>query len=412
MVLVGGASPLGVTISIVDLRWDAASDTARGHVTTSRLGLTSTLTDNWLLQIVAENWTRAVDPSGDSTVMDVGADGALAFVQAPAGALQLLAVSDLLEQLVFADSILVLAGWLDPWRGRSTELDLLLSARIIREFSSDHELLRDNHGRYLDSVCSLRSVAEEHQASMEAWQRGVPRWSGQVINGTAHYLAIAEATNRSYWPHPARARFLRRTLYGNPAARAPLVASLENMVSESRVRLQRALGHEMSVLKLSYALPSVAVLCFAEAREDVTPFHVAMQLREDPAFRALRDSLNSASLHIATDIRGATKAIRELADALEYVERQLHLKPQQSGTIDVQFNTFLGGPVVGLPLPVPSFMKKPIVQPQHTGVLTRLILAGAVPVPELLRRQFGLGNARVLRALELLTRDDPLPLVM
>jgi len=370
--------------------------------------LSSTLTDNWSLQLVAEHLLGRVDPNRDATIIDVSDAGMLVEHVVPNGALQLLAFADFLEQLVFADSLMVLDGWLDPWRDQSPDMDLLLNSGIIRALSADHVAIDEAHEGYLRELCSIPAIAEEHSRTKSLWLDGEPTVSGQVINGTAHYLAIADCTNRTYWPHPARGRLLRRTLHSQSARRARVEHHLSTLVNESRVKLRRMLGQRNEVLALSYAMPAAAVLCFAESSTVISPLQVALQVRNNAAFVALRETLNRTAIEAQKDLSKALKTIAELERTLMEAERELGMNSPPL-TVDVSFSTFTGGPSVELPLRAPGALARPLWNPRHTAVLTRLIRAGRLPVSQLLRDRFGLGSARVLRAIDALTSDEAVP---
>ncbi|CAN7318105.1 hypothetical protein LJR143_001553 [Pseudoxanthomonas sp. LjRoot143] len=73
------------------------------------------IADNWSLQMVAELLTDGLDPN-QCQLLQVTADGAPRLTSAPAAAIALECLFDLLTDLVLRDQILVEAAHVDTWK--------------------------------------------------------------------------------------------------------------------------------------------------------------------------------------------------------------------------------------------------------------------------------------------------------
>jgi hypothetical protein len=362
----------------------------------------SGLTDNWLLQDCATVLERLEEPTRIAHWLAVK-NGALNWYETSVGAIQIESLCALIEQIVFCDKLLVMAKWTEAWSGKSPQLQTLFGCELVDEFDESEECIADLKQGYVEQLCRNPAVREEHYLAAEGWERGEPRYSGQLIAGSTGYLAQATIQNLAYTPHPVRARFLKTAMYDiEPAANPRRV--LNELVNTQRTRLTKRIGWNCSVTTLSCVLPSIALLCLRESSPQSLPIMTALQMRDSNEFRRLRQTLHEIQLAISRDDTSTVTVLSKMTNMLERaiseIQRVLGTRPlgERDGFAEV--------PVFqGLSIKVPDELRGPLVAPRHTAAMFRLIATAVTDLRGVLRKSLGIDDPRVIHDLIDFSRD-------
>lgn len=360
------------------------------------------LTDNWLLQHVAEIVTCSKDPRVAASVLALRNAETLEVHTVPLGALQIASLCSLLELVVLAGHVYVMQGWTDAWRGRASSLDLLLDAGVIRELDPDADAVSQAHEDYNRQFCEFPAIQREHLAATDAWVRGEPVFPGQLINGTAAYLALARTTGYAYWPHPARAIMLAGTLYDYRRRPNPLFSKLDEVVRTTRIKYCQAIGTHYKLAQLAYSVPSMAIACLFGAQDASGAIQAAVQLRESADVRALRTLLNRASAETIEASTGLEEAAKVLDDAVARVEKELGIRKAEHSEVALEWNLLEGGVSVTGPLKLIRQIAESVVAPKHTAILSRLVRTGRLSAEDLVHRALGIRDRSIIDGLRML----------
>ena len=353
----------------------------------------TTLTDNWLLQNAAELLARSGDPGAPAEWVDIAPDGSLQRIPFCAGAVQTMCLMSLIEQVVFCDSLLVLKDWVDAWRGEAPQIDKLLNSGIVSNLDDALVDVSERSAVYRQTICRSKRLLEESRRAEIVFKRGEPDFAGQVLNGTAPYLAYSDALMHAYTPHPIRARMLERTLYRiSPYFSAR--QRLEELVNGTRIKLHRRIGHDAIATTLTTSLPSIALLCLQESSEDSSPIDTALEMRDSAEFRSLRSALHEMQLALAGENAHGTEVyldhVHALERAIREVERQLHLRELDEKDGIAEIDAWRG-----IKMKVPDFARRPLIAPRHTTAIYRLVVSGGPGAAAILEKSLCLGDPRV-----------------
>jgi hypothetical protein len=340
-----------------------------------------TVTDNWLIQDAATVLTQADDPLKRIKCVDV-IDGALTTRDTIQGAVGILCLAELLEQIVLSSEIGVLDNWSEAWRG-VRGFQPILTQNIVQL----HDIAEDDarKSQYLDELMQNTSLVEG--LVEETWYATI------VTNGSARYLALAEFIGRPYVPHPLRARFLARTIWRPTAAASDVV---DTIINRARVKLHSIARPTSKLTQLVCSMPSFALLCLKESSvAGKSPLDVALELRQESAVIAFREDLSDVETALKTDDASALgDLVVQFETAVLEVERKLRLRRHDEA---------VDGPatvnVVDLPIKVPSFLHRPVAIPKHTGIVRRLVTTGMYDLGEIIARSLGIRSAPLLAAL-------------
>lgn len=349
------------------------------------------ITDNWLVKDAALAISGRMNPRKPARLVSV-VDGRFQETPTTRGALCVLSLVALLEQVVLCDEIGVMQRYTSTWRRHGT-FDGLLSSNVIVPLTRQPPHSAKG-ARYLSELLEHQGVREEYDRHPESW------YSQIITTGVADYLALADEKERPYCPHPIRQRFLADTLWYR-AWPTRAVNTLHRVVDSPRMRLYASSGGNTALASLTCMLPAVAILCLREASNQTSPISVALQLREETALKRLRLELSEleASLRIETPSQ-LVSCVMALEAAAAEVERSLHLRV----TNDASSPRTIA--VYGLPLAVPKALQRPVVRPKHTGIMSRLVATSTLDLDEILGRSIGLRDRAVINSLR-----DVAPLV-
>lgn len=351
----------------------------------------SVVTDNWLLQNAAELVAGNTDPLSVAAIPKVHANE-LTSTETRLGTVQFRCLTSLLEQITLADSLFVLEGWTDTWTGRLAELDALFGT-VVRPLGSRDAVTMELRNEYQSMLCSHEPIRKAYNAAEEALRRNVPLPGGQVTNGTAVYLALADLKNCAYAPHPARAAFLRQTLYSSTAWPPRAATKVLERLSKARVKLLRMLRGDAEISSLEYSISPIALRCFAESSASSRPISIAAQLRSDDRVRELRACLHECAQALASDPPRAAVLMESLEAAIADAEKRLRI--EALGPTD--------GPshitVFKLPLPVPDVLRRVRTPRTHSAVMQDFIQSGTRQVREIVAEGLGIRNRVVLDTL-------------
>lgn len=354
-----------------------------------------TLTDNWLLQNVAELLEQSIDPGSEAEWLDIASNGTLIHRPISAGAVHTMCLVSLLEQIVFCDSLLVMNEWIDAWAGESQQIDRLLKNDIVVGLESSDTDLESRSRQYRHIICRSDALTNESNRAEEIFRNGESDFVGQVLNGTAPYLVHSDSLGYAYSPHPVRARILERTLYRI----SPFLSArqrLEEIVNNARVKLHHRIGYDSIATILATRLPSIALLCLQESSQNSPPIETALQIRESSEFGRLRSALHEMQVALASESTNGTEVYlehsRALEAALREVERRLRLRELDSEDGIAEINVWRG-----IKARVPELLRQPVITPRHTTAIYRMVLSSGPSTTRILNKAVGIGDPRIVK---------------
>jgi len=354
-----------------------------------------TITDNWLLQHCAELLSQSEDPLDSAHwIRHNHSDRCIDAVPVKRGVLQLQSLACLLEQIVFSDTLFVMEGWTEHWSGMSLELDALLQLGFIKDIPMDTRELQPLQAKYIDAMCHEPYLRAIHERSVELFNSGEPQFEGQVIAGTAPYLALSENRGLTYCPHPVRAKYLESELFLH---RWPLQAidEYEHLVNEVKVQMFRRRSHDREILTLLTTMPSIALFCLLNCDQNTSPIRTACQLRSDDTFKQFRSFLHEIQMNIDDgDTKAKVAKCRLLKKAVDDTAKRLGVAQQDRDNGQVSVN-FLG---FGLSVKAPEWLDTPLKRPLHSSTIYKLLAINEHKnLDNALRKAFGLRSKTLLQ---------------
>lgn len=351
---------------------------------------TSCITDNWILQNVAELLRRDLDPLQSATW--IACDDKTQQVinnSISWGAIAVQAFVSFLEQIVFCDQIYVLKGWTNAWIGEHEDLDHLFNCNYIKELDDATSEIAGFKDEIYNSLSRKTYVKERMLGAETAFLSNNPTFFGQVVNGCVSYLALAEHKSLAYCPHPVRAKFLEKEIYYNNVP-ADGFLLFENLFRDSRVNLVKKRIYDDTVITITTKMRSIALYCLLESSEDVNPIKTACQLKNDNDFRLFRAMLHELQVSHSENNKLYIKRCAELGKTIEYVEKKLGLKRMSDYDGLSQVN------IMGLPVKVPSKLRFPIFKPKHSTIVYKLLCSQAKDIKGALKKCFGINHPSII----------------
>lgn len=351
------------------------------------------LTDNWLIQVAAEFLDGSVDPLRPATWIR-NDDSKKSVVAEPTtiGALQVLSLVALLEQIVMCDEINVLEGWTSAWRGKVPSLDGLQDCGFIKEIGATDGDLRTVQEQYAAQLCVKDYVRTAFMRAAEQFAAGTPAFDGQVLNGSVPYLALSDYHKLAYCPHPVRDRYLQNELYLNGWSQSVL-QKYETLHQGPRVSLVKKQTNDRSVLTVASRMSSIGLFCIMNAGGRANAIKTAYTLRNDREFQNLRASL--FELRQAIDSRDAAQATalsRTLELAVADASKRLRIIPLGEEDGHSTINIF------DLPVKIPDWLRRPISRPKHSSISYRLLAVHcARTLEQVLAQDYGIKSKQVVR---------------
>lgn len=354
------------------------------------------LTDNWLLTEVAQLLARRWATADIVSSITVCSDGGIAEEKLPEGVFQLASLLSFLELLVLCDSISVLGSrWVNRWQGKHKGLDSLLRVGVISTVgfpkrSYDNE--RQAYRKYMTDHPPLDGGSPE-KADLYGYGFSGPDLFGQIVDGASTYLALSDARDTVYCPHPARARVMDDTIC-HLRWPSDAVGKITEMVSGVRTKLAKAIRGTAQITRLSYRVSPFSALVLKESRDQDSILSTAAELRSDKSIVELRAALADMSAALKNDdVDQYIGMCRKIDAAVLEVERRLHLRALTSTDGPSNMSVF------SLPIRVPDGLRRPVPAPRYTRVITRLVKSGSIDVGKQLTRLLGPESAAAIRAL-------------
>ena len=362
---------------------------------------TDILIDNWLFMVVAGFLSREIDPREQWGWIGVN-NSATIEGEIDAGVFQLDSLVNLIEQLVFTNSIHLIGSWIPSWAHMNTKLNQLLdtsSEQFI--IPVEHDEHHDNSKSYwLDQLLTSNELEGYVRKGIHDFENKVEKspfkfWS-QVVSGTADYLALAEKLDLTYLPHPARSGFLRSGKW------QPIISDLhlpegpskfKNIIDKRRIRLQSKIRGTDILNQLTVKIPSIAMLCIAESSENKSPIDIALELRRNSEMKNLRMFLHeltkSANEELLSDVSEKEKFMK---DIIKNVEKEIldirKIQPDQSPT-QINLDYFhckeidnKGG--------ITSINSR-----NHSGLISRLLLTSSKRTDKIIKEKLRIGHASI-----------------
>jgi predicted RNA-binding protein YlqC (UPF0109 family) len=366
---------------------------------------TNTLTDNWLLQSVAEFLAGTVDPSMNWGWVSSDEKGVY-YGQIKAGALQINCLTSILEQILFANNIFVMKEWVPVWYSLNTDLNLLYTndeKSIIKELSVADQNIEKTKERWLNNILHTKKLQEKYIEGMKLYMAGKNSFWSQVINGVADYISLASSYNVAYAPHAARAGFLKSTLwYTSTEQDYPTqgIRTFNNLINRKRMSISEVRGFDSTLINLNVKIPSGSLLCIQKSSETHSPIKIALQLRNDPAIKVVRTMLHELSTEIAKKNSGEISNEIELINYLEEdIEKASDLLkiPRSIGGNDkcgnqilrqYNYEKYLNGGIIHKDNTI-----------SHSGILMDLIDTGSLQTRNVLEKKLKIDDHQIIKQL-------------
>ncbi|WP_282253952.1 hypothetical protein [Stenotrophomonas sp. PS02299] len=256
------------------------------------------IADNWSLQIVAELLTDGLDRD-QCQLLQVTSDGAPRLTSAPAAAIALECLFDLLTDLVLRDQILVEAAHMDTWQRAGHVFAPATRQGALRGYDfqpRDPELgaVRDAFVERLAFTAPLRELHAQYTTVYREHGFSSHPLESQILWGGAGMLARAVKFDVPYTPHPARRRFYQIAGVALPDASA--ADRTLDMVRTSRTKLQRRETRNESLMSLRLMLDPIPLQVIREVDSPAALIAGAVALRD--RFRPVRDWLGLYQQHV------------------------------------------------------------------------------------------------------------------
>ncbi|MDN5204899.1 hypothetical protein QQ008_26140 [Fulvivirgaceae bacterium BMA10] len=363
---------------------------------------TDILVDNWLFMVVAGFLSQEVDPREQWSWVGVN-NNATAKGKIDAGVFQLDSLVNLIEQLVFTNSIHVIGSWISSWAYMNTRLNQLLdisSEQFITpvEFDEKHE---ESKSYWLTQLLTNKELEGYVRKGIQDYENKIEKspfkfWS-QVVSGTADYLALAEKFDLTYSPHPARSGFLRSGKWH------PIISDLQlpegpskfkNIIDESRIRLHSKIRETDIINQLIVKIPSIAMLCIAESSENKSPIDIALELRRNSEMKNLRMFLHELTKSANEELLPYDVFEKEkfMKDIIKNVEKEiLDIKKIQPDRSPTQINlNYFHCKKIDTKDGVTSINSR-----NHSGLISKLLLTSSKRTDKIIKEKLRIGHAAI-----------------
>lgn len=373
---------------------------------------TNTLTDNWLLQSVAQFLAGNIDrskPWGWVSSDDQG----VYYGQIKAGAFQINCLVNILEQILFSNNIYVMKDWVPQWYDLKTDLNLLYlddGNSIIKEYNVGDKNIQEAKERWLKDILHTEKLKEKYYDGMKLYAEGKEDFWSQVINGVAEYISLSTVHGLAYAPHSARAGFLKSTLwytstgYNYPQ---PGIHAFNKLINAKRLSISERRGYDSLLVNLNVQIPSGALLCIQKSSDRFSPIAIALQLRNEPEIKAVRTMLHELSSEIAKkevgELSNETELVCYLEDDIDRASELLKI-PKSIGGNDKCGNQILRQ------FNYRKYVEGEIIHKgnvlSHSGILMDLIDTGSLQTRTILENKLRLKDHQIVKQLIDWSRPD------
>ena len=283
----------------------------------------SVLFDNWGLALA--NWALSQVPSHDGeppkrTNLSYRGIGVTEFegLSVWEDWIGVMALADLLDALVFYDTVVYPEPHSNWWLHRFDGLQPLLSH--IQQAQVD-----------TDTMVRLRQASEQLSGTLLE----VSRVGGIVSEGSIFYLLLGSLLETPYQPSPKRADFVS-SVFTNPSGTDSAQQHLLRFFDAASVQLcaeiQNAIGLRLSAVRV----PVVASYIFSEvkAKEEIAP--LLLQIRASSERRALTTWLAEGNQLLTNgNVAQYVKHFQAVRDVFEDLRKTLGLKESESATVSL-----------------------------------------------------------------------------
>jgi hypothetical protein len=297
------------------------------------------LVDNWTLQNAGEllHGQRRGEMAQELAITESAE--VVRYHEVPRDVVALACLCQVLEDVIFANHIVVDAAFTDRWSdlpalARLTEANLV-EARAFHEFQD--RWVAEREAIVADLAAGTPAIRQQHEQNLREYAahgRSPDPMLAQVLAGTAGMLARAQMCGLPYIPHPLRERLLLKTQFPSPIGGAR--RALVRFIDSQQVKLYRSIDDEG--IFGSLRLPPVVVQVIEEASTLSEVIPVALELRQ--SYAELRDWL--AEFQRALDFEDVREVLARKKILLSVSDYLDHFSSRQSaGVTSVQISTDL-----------------------------------------------------------------------
>ncbi|MBX9902804.1 MAG: hypothetical protein K2Y31_00505 [Burkholderiales bacterium] len=258
---------------------------------------TALMTDNWVLQDVANCLVNGLDDDQASTLIIDQARDVHEFRDVSGAGMQLETLIGFLGDIVLRDEILVDQKFGGGWVRHRELFSNLLNLGLLKtvDFLAHEDRLADPRREIVSVLCvtsSLKDIQKKNELAWAKKKQVVDEYVSQVLWGGAGMLSRSHVFEVAYSGHPARRRLFDQVL--DPAARRDMVRETMDWTIAQRLRLYQSQNEAGKFTSIKMALPLVAIDVINEASDVRQLIPVAIQMREK--YRSLREWLKAVQM--------------------------------------------------------------------------------------------------------------------
>jgi hypothetical protein len=128
------------------------------------------ITDNWTFKVVADYLNNVTDPNEEVKFIVPTSHAALKG-SIKAGVFQIDCLINLIEQIIFTDSLFIRQEWLPLWTNRDTPLDLLLKENnFIQPIKINDYNIEEEKKVWINELVKNDFVRRRFEASVENYK--------------------------------------------------------------------------------------------------------------------------------------------------------------------------------------------------------------------------------------------------
>ena len=275
----------------------------------------SILIDNWTLQDAGRLLSDGLTEAGSTQIVFSG-DG-YSYQNIPAGVVGLKALFQVINHLVFADSIVVDAGSARTWANmpgfRALQDKALITQIPFREDIDQWKPIREAIERKLCFSAELQKVHAGNKAAFISKKKQPDRMLSQLLWGGAGMLARAHASSLPYTTHPLRERLFQHAQLLTPPNAA---RDLEQFMKSERTKIYlRRPGREDESVYTEILLPPavIEVIDAASSIAELMPAALAARDRYAKVRTWIGDYQQAMVAENLDEILSRQKTLRDLS---------------------------------------------------------------------------------------------------
>ncbi|MBZ0207257.1 MAG: hypothetical protein K8H89_13095 [Flavobacteriales bacterium] len=308
--------------------------------------MNAVILDNWTLQTIGELFDHGYDKRSTQALVVKGKQHG--YEPAVIGDLQLMALVDMLSNILLRDKLSLDAGFVHAWQPFRELFQPLDDARMFKltKPPTKGSAIADGTAFIVKQLCvtsSLKRIQSVNERHFEEHQESKYPYQSQLVWGSAGMLSRSNVFDAPYVGHPLRQRFLAST--GVFTGQRDVVQEVVELVKDKRASIYSASTPALDLTYAKIMIPAVAVAVIMKAKTASELISIAVAERD--RHKKLRNWLSTFRAALA---EGDTITVAKHRKYLNLLSRDVDRLIGKSSSPTFSLGISASGPSASLPV--------------------------------------------------------------